>query len=349
MLEEAVRAPSGDNLQPWRFSLSQNTLLVYLIPQRDSSFYNWNEYGSYIACGALLENIMQLSPCFSLSPTLTLFPDKNDTLCVAKIIFSEGEESANAESVRKAVATRATNRTTYEDTEFSEVLKNEFLKEMFQGGKFTLQFLESKDTRRTIGRAVAMNEVVLFSNKTMHRSFFEYIHWEKSGDKSGDLRMGFPEATLEISPSAKPIFRLLPSWKITTVLRALGLTKVIARENAALYASGTAIGVISSTKEHLDHLDFVEFGQTLERLWLKATERGLAFHPLMGICFLSRMIREEGGGLSPAQEKIIRRSIEIVSSASGINPGQIVGMFRIGKGATSSGVTLRLPPSFLKE
>ncbi len=349
MLEEAVRAPSGDNLQPWRFSLSQNTLFVHLIPQRDNSFYNWNEYGSYIACGALLENIMQLSPCFSLSPVLTTFPDKNDTLCVAKIIFSEGAESPNADSIRKIVATRATNRTTYEDTEFSEVLQNEFLKEMFQVGKFTLRFLKDKDTRKTIGRAVAMNEVVLFSNKTMHHSFFEYIHWEKSGANPEDLRMGFPEATLEISPSAKPIFRLLPSWKITTVLRVLGLTKIIARENSVLYASGAAIGVISSTKERLDQSDFVEFGQILERLWLMATKKGLAFHPLMGICFLSRMLREGGTGLSPAQEKIIQHSIESVSSVSGVTAGQIVGMFRVGRGATPSGITLRLPPSFLKE
>lgn len=50
-------APSGDNLQPWSFTTENNSLLVGHDPDRDHALFNVRDLASYIALGAVLENI----------------------------------------------------------------------------------------------------------------------------------------------------------------------------------------------------------------------------------------------------------------------------------------------------
>lgn len=54
ILEAAVRAPSGDNVQPWEFEVSKNftQINLYNLPEMDDSYYNYNQMASYIAHGA---------------------------------------------------------------------------------------------------------------------------------------------------------------------------------------------------------------------------------------------------------------------------------------------------------
>ncbi len=41
ILAFAVLAPSGDNVQPWRFKMRGGKLLTFDIPERDDSLYNF--------------------------------------------------------------------------------------------------------------------------------------------------------------------------------------------------------------------------------------------------------------------------------------------------------------------
>ena len=61
LVSAAVRAPSGDNLQPWRFILDphKETISIHLDPTRDRSPINAGQRMSRIACGAALENLVR--------------------------------------------------------------------------------------------------------------------------------------------------------------------------------------------------------------------------------------------------------------------------------------------------
>ncbi len=64
ILEAGVRAPSGENCQPWRFVVAGDTLSIFNIPERDLSPYNFNQLGSMVAHGALIENIVIAATAF---------------------------------------------------------------------------------------------------------------------------------------------------------------------------------------------------------------------------------------------------------------------------------------------
>ena len=57
IIRAAVCAPSGDNVQPWRFVVSGNSINIFDIPERDTSLYNCSQNTSHIAHGAAIENI----------------------------------------------------------------------------------------------------------------------------------------------------------------------------------------------------------------------------------------------------------------------------------------------------
>src|ERR1051325_6275976 len=57
LIHSATNAPSGDNLQPWRFSRRENALLVHHVGTRDTSLYNVEGLASCVAIGAAIENL----------------------------------------------------------------------------------------------------------------------------------------------------------------------------------------------------------------------------------------------------------------------------------------------------
>lgn len=41
IIEAGIRAPSGENSQPWRFLLKGDLIELYNLPERDESLYKW--------------------------------------------------------------------------------------------------------------------------------------------------------------------------------------------------------------------------------------------------------------------------------------------------------------------
>jgi len=87
ILEAAVRAPSGDNVQPWEFKVSEGYTRIdlYNLPEKDNSYYNYNQLASYIAHGAVIENIAIASGHLGYKAEINLFPDDGRLNLVASI------------------------------------------------------------------------------------------------------------------------------------------------------------------------------------------------------------------------------------------------------------------------
>jgi len=78
ILEAAVHAPSGENCQPWRFEIRDGEIRIFNLPERDQSLYNYGQMASYVAHGALIENILIASSAFGYRARTNLFPQEND-------------------------------------------------------------------------------------------------------------------------------------------------------------------------------------------------------------------------------------------------------------------------------
>ena len=108
ILKDGVRAPSGENCQPWRFVVSSSTISVFNVPEADTSLYNVRQHGSYIAHGALLENVRLSAQKYGFSTHVKLFPSASDETHVADIIITEN--ASVEDPLYNAIVERCTNR-----------------------------------------------------------------------------------------------------------------------------------------------------------------------------------------------------------------------------------------------
>src|ERR1043166_2222155 len=88
ILQAGANAPSGDNLQPWRFSSRGDILLIHHDVTRDTSLYNVRGLASFIALGAALENIVIAASTLGYRADVTYSSDTTPSDAVAQVVFS---------------------------------------------------------------------------------------------------------------------------------------------------------------------------------------------------------------------------------------------------------------------
>tara|TARA_B100000508_G_scaffold60333_1_gene47117 strand:- start:159662 stop:160732 length:1071 start_codon:yes stop_codon:yes gene_type:complete len=294
LIEAARHAPSGENAQPWRFvwSKSKQTLEVHIEKSRSSSLYDWGYRASYVAVGAAIQNILLASGEVDLQASHKFFPLGEGSNVVAEISFTKfsGENNALASCIKK----RVTNRKKYDSNKVPEEILN-LLKNLGQesfGGKIKLT--EDRGEIKTLAKVGSTNEEIMLGNKTIHDFFFSHVNWTKEEDRKN--KVGFYIKTLELPAPAEVGFKLVSNWSRANPLNKLfKFPKVVAAQNAAVYESGSAIGLVESPTDSIT--DAVKTGMLIQKLWLTVTKCGLQLQPVTGILYFALGVKnsqEEG-------------------------------------------------------
>jgi nitroreductase len=341
ILELAVRAPSGENCQPWRFEIHSNQIDVHNIPERDTSLYNWGQRPSYAAHGALLENIQIASPAFGYTPYISLFPEPTKPNYIAHITFQESPIKIHP--LYSYITERTTNRKPYKNLALTDEQRQRFSQtpEGINPGK--LIFLENEDDKHAVAKAVAGNERILFENSYMHKFFYDHITWTEQEDR--DKKIGFYIKTFELPPPAEKMFKLAKNPGFVRNANRIGFSKIIAKQNAKIYASCSAIGAIVMPSNAPE--DFLLAGRLMQRVWLTATQLGLSLQPLTGILFLMQGILENRiDQLTKQQQSFIKIQYNQLKHVFRVEQETITMIFRIGDGGKPTARSLRLKPQF---
>lgn len=340
ILDVSVNAPSGSNSQPWSFKINGNKLYVYAHPEKDHPILNFHNRGTWIAHGALIENIIIVSRAHGYRTKITIFPDHNLNNLTAQIEFEKSE--VINEPLYPAVSLRATNRKFYDQTPLTQNQKQEFLKTIAEiGERVTFKLIEEPDQLKVLGRAVSVNEIVMFENKKLHHLFVKELVWnEKELSKRAD---GLYVKTMELKPPQEKALRLFKFWPVMSLLNKVGVARAVAKDNAKNYASCAAMGLIT-----VDNKDgaFINAGRLIERLWLKATTMGLSFHLITGIFFFWQRMQIDGSNIfSPKHIKMIQEAYKSVVDIYGIANNEIIaGLVRIGRGGEPTARSPKKPP-----
>ena len=112
ILEYGCMAPSGDNSQPWRFKIDKRTVHIFNEPSSDESLYNFRQQASYVAHGALAENILIAAPPLGYSAQLAFFPEATNANYVARVTFEPAV--SRGDPLFDAIPKRTTNRKLYD-------------------------------------------------------------------------------------------------------------------------------------------------------------------------------------------------------------------------------------------
>lgn len=340
ILEAAVSAPSGDNVQPWDFRVSENftRIELYNVPEKDNSYYNFNQMASYIAHGAVIENIMIASRHLGCHAELSkLFPDATEQNLVVRINLSPIEPQA--EALYPAIFDRYTNRFQYQREEITKETFEALSDAVKNIDSVNISLVNQKDKINALAKVLMVNDRLVFERKDIHGFLFDKIRWNKKQiDETND---GMPVETMGLNPIEKLSFPLMRFWKFVKMGNYFGLSRIIGLKCWWNCRNSSILGMISVQGN--DKVAFVNGGRAIQRLWLQATLQGLALQPIIGLTLLiNRLKQNELQDFSTEHTKMVRNAAQSLPAKFGINESETLIMgFRAGKGGAIQTKTKR--------
>jgi hypothetical protein len=338
LIRAAVLAPSPDNNQPWQFVLDHGEMLICLDLQRtlpsdvESMF-------SLLALGSAIENVYiaareqghatSVEPCFGADP-----PELN---CqpVARLRFDSG---AAADALYPYLGQRCTCRKPYE----RQPIPAEYLEELAQAAherEARVDWLQGDRQLKDLSRLIAGSDRIRLEYPGFHQEVYRQLRF--SAQEAEQTRDGLDVRTLELPPGSATFLRFLSSWRRMRLLNLLGLSRILGAQSAALVRRSGAVGVLSIQAASPEQ--FLAGGRALQRVWLSATRRQLALHPLGSLpIFIGHEELLGGRHLSPSHRRLVSqlaaRLRELVPSLEARRP---VMLFRLGSAAPPTVRSLR--------
>jgi nitroreductase len=255
LLQYAVLAPSSKNTQPWRFSVGEDTVGIFADLGRWQPVADRGRRELYISLGCALENLLVAAEEFGFRHDVSYFPHFNNEELVAVVSFSPG----GTPSVYRAgitlanITDRHTEHGLYRD---EQVPGNARWRLLHSCADLALR-VELSDDPDIRSRVIELNlhaDELEFADPEFRK---ELGHWIGQGV------FGTP--------------RLLSGLGGILVSR-LNLGRAVGKRNAIVMSSAPLVGLISARTD--DRISQIQAGQALERLWLRATQMGIALQPM---------------------------------------------------------------------
>ena len=336
----ATMAPSGGNCQPWYFKFKNRRLFCYHDESRSRSFLDFNHHASYMAFGALAENLLLTAKAFGRTIDVELFPDENVPNLIYTVSLGNNAQSVVTAPLFEQIPNRVTNRRIGKRVRMSEEDKYALL-ESADFDSNELRLLTTEDELAQIGDILGEADRIRMLNRTMHTEMMNEMRWNRA--ESFSTRDGIDLATLELSGADEAGIRMISSYGAMSFLNKFGLGRTLRRFAKKSIDAASGVGLVTS--EGANRFGFFNGGRAVQRTWLTATARGLAIQPMTTITYLfDRLEQGEGVGFSKNERKSISDLREQYLSLFGPIAGRCEAMlFRIAKVDSPSERALRRP------
>jgi molybdopterin/thiamine biosynthesis adenylyltransferase/nitroreductase len=336
LLQAALRAPSGDNCQPWRFAAQGNTIRLLLDPAADDSFFNVAQIASWISCGAAAENLVLAAGRCGLAAHVT-----TGTAARAGLDISLTPTGAAEEPLQRFVWERHTNRTLYDGRPLEPGVRSQIEAAAALHGARLLLLTDRKQIREA-ARLVGAADTLRSSHRALHEHLMTMIRFTPK--EALAKRDGLPLKNLEAGAAGEWLLRRTRPWPVMAALNHLGLGKMIARISYQGMCSASAIGLLK-IQGGLP-ADFVQGGRALERVWLTASRLGLDFQPMTALTLFRLRWRLNGPtDFTPAHRHLLQDlwpSYDHLFQVEDDTESHVM-LFRIGYGRPVACRTLRKP------
>ena len=333
LLHRARWAPSGDNCQPWRVRPNANGIALEF-DQSPFAFLDYQGESSRIAMGAFAENIRLASSAMGMDCQIDFLAD--DSPVWANVTFAG---KATADPLSRQIEDRCSNRRLYEPGSVSAEESSDLLRCLDTLDEIDLRLFETTDDLKTLAQAIGIADRIRMRHRACHEEFHHKIRWTQA--EADAKQTGFFVKTFEIKAHEKLALQMTKRYGILrfcdVVVRMGDMAAAVARRQVR--RSG-AIGVLTTTSRSAENM--MNVGVALQRLWLKATEQGLAFQVLAVAPIMLRRSRMPDSGLDAKQQAQVERVRTTLSSLNELTPDDMVLMFRVGRSSPPSARTNRV-------
>ena len=288
IVNAACLAPSGGNMQPWKWIWNKNTLFLFHEKASSFSFLDYNNLGSYIAFGAAIENIKIVSATYNLKPQIEYFPLSKNKELIAIIQFEEIK--MNVDELTKGIYSRNTNRKLNERVVIEKGVLNEIALELNAFENTFVKWINDENEIEIVADIVTTTDKIRILQPQGHYDLFnKEIRW--NAKQVNETKDGIDIDTLEISNGEKAAMKLATDQNAIDYLRKWNLGEGFKKISMKSVQKSGAIGLIYFNKK--DELSYFNAGSALQRVWIKANNLGLSFHPISACTFMFQRILEE--------------------------------------------------------
>jgi len=271
ILDSARRAPSGGNIQPWRFEADADAIRMYLVPERTTTM-DVAHRGSYVALGAALFNARATAAALKLLGPVHVLPEGRSSHLVAtmEIGTSTDRDLASLEpGIRQRVANRQIGKKASLDESVAESL---FRAAQREGAR--LHLTTERKQIDALAAQLAHSDRLRFLTPTLHREMVGELRWP--GPDS--LEEGLDVRTLELSPPELAALELLRRPDVMGHLAEWRTGQALGARTRMAVGSSSAVAIVTVPKA--DAASYMRGGAAVERVWLTAERHGLAVQPV---------------------------------------------------------------------
>jgi nitroreductase len=261
LVRAAVAAPSMHNTQPWRFRVDEasQTIELYADAERQLAYGDPTGRAVHIACGAALFNLRLAAAAHSRQAVVQLLPDPGQPLLLAVIRLGRGRRAGHVEAeLHAAIPLRHTNREPFSGRRVPPGVLAELTEAAGIEGAI-LHHLDLAEASRVLQLAAEAERAQLADPR--YRA--ELARWA-GGDRDSD---GIPATALgPRSPDSTTPVRDFTPWHEPGGFRY------------AWFEEHPQLAVLSTHSGH--RAAWLRAGQSLQRVLLTATARGISASPL---------------------------------------------------------------------
>ncbi|NJC73317.1 nitroreductase [Planosporangium thailandense] len=260
VVEAATRAPSMLNTQPWRFRLGRDQIDVLVDPQRRLARADPTGVAARIACGAALLNLRLALAVRGTPGIVRLQPDRTDPYLVARLTPDTPCAPTPVEvRLYRAIPARHSNRTPFLDQPVPVTARGDLIAAARAEDAWLDLLIGPAAVEATAGLVRAAHEVL--ERDAGYRA--ELSTWVRAGTPATQLAAvdGVPVGAG--GPAPRP-YELLPR-------RDFGGEELPSHRQ---FERDPLIAVLGGNGDW--PADQIQAGQALQRVWLTATDLGLA-------------------------------------------------------------------------
>ncbi len=341
VLDLARWAPSGDNTQPWRFTLTgEHACVVHGNDTREWCVYDLQGRASQIALGALLETIAVAASGEGMRAEFQHCPDTQETAPQIEVELVP-DSSISRDALCGFIKERVTQRRALSTEPLATVDKQRLQASLPDG--FRVQWIEGGENKKRMANLLFLNAKIRLTIPEAYRVHKEIIEWNArySEDRIPDQAVGLDPVALKLMRWA------LHSWKrvsfLNRYLAGTWMPRIQLDLVPGLRCAAHFVLVADNPPERIG--DYLAAGRALQRFWLTCASCGLQFQPEMTPLIFSGYL---GDGIQFTRERaaqkdaeVLKQRLESLAGPDVVEHGVFMG--RVGYGAAPSSRSIRLP------
>ena len=337
VVEAAIRAPSGDNCQPWRFRFERDRVEIYMLPDRAQSFFDFRNRGTYLSIGAVVENIRVRVACSDLA-LIAHYPAGEPAPGMPTVSGSlrPGIVADGARARLAALHERTVNRRPFLPKRIAPEKQKAWLADQVDGTAIAI--IESRREIARWARVVYLGDRIRWTHPTIHNELFSKILFSRA--EADSKRAGLEIDRLGAGPFAASLMHWLQPWSRMERLARCGVDRVLANQTRSLAFCAGALVLVTIERDEPEQ--WIRAGEQVQRLWTTAHQQGLCVQPLPIAMYLDQRFQKEGAEhFPPAHRPLLEQMRGDLALLIGNRVGAM--LYRVGLGLRMSRPAVRLP------